>query len=311
MNRASYVEMLWGDPMVVASRALRSVITAAPGKTLYVGDYKSIEMVAAAWLAGDKAKMDAFAQGLDLYKIAASQIFKVPYDEVTKDQRQVGKVAELALGYQGGERAFATMAETYGLAPLPKEQVIGIKNAWREANSGVVQFWKQIQTAAIDAIQQPGTATTYRGIACKVWNGFLCVRLPSGRVLYYYHPEVITKIVTGENDDGTTYEWETVGIRFMGVDPMTRQWKHQETWGGRLFENIDQGFCRDLCAHGQLNAEAAGYPVILSVHDEILSETDENFGSVPEFERTICRLPAWAAGIPLQAEAWRGRRYRK
>ncbi|MEI6084015.1 MAG: hypothetical protein WCS70_06905 [Verrucomicrobiota bacterium] len=348
MTAAQTVEMIWGDPMIVASRVLRNVITAAHGKILYVGDYASIESRATNWIAGEQWALDAYAAGTDMYKLNASQIFGVPYDQIGKGtQRQVGKVAELALGYNGGIAAFATMAKGYDIdletlpafvlpganeAELEKARATAklylshahgsmsvdaamscdlIKQRWRTGHPDVTRFWKMIHEASVEAVRDPSIVTEYRGVHFRKSGNFLCLQLPSRRILYYYAPQIVTEMVQGVNEDGTTYQWEATKLIFMGVDSTTHQWTRQDTYGGKLTENIVQALSRDLLANGMLNAERAGYEVVLSVHDEIVSETAEDFGSVEEFEKLICRLPHWADGLPMAAEAWRGKRYRK
>ncbi len=324
---ADAIDFYWADPMFVASRTVRNMIRAARGNTFYVGDFKSIEAVVTAWVAGEQTVLQAFVETQELYVPAAAVALNKPRSEITKDERQVGKVIVLALGYQGGIGAFTQMGVTYNVLVLgdkedmPKDtkgqiilreaQVKSIIKNWREANPNIVRFWKQIQAAAIAAVQQPGSETSYNGVVFKMWKNFLCLRLPSGRVLYYYQPKIVPKIVVGENEDGTTYEWETIGIQYMGMDSTTHQWCRQDTYGGKLTENIVQAISRDLLANSMLTVEALGYSVVLTVHDEIVSETAEDFGSVEEFNKAICVLPKWAAGLPLMAESWKGRRYKK
>ena len=324
---AEAIETYWADPMFVASRTVRNMIRAAQGRTLYAGDFKSIEAIVTAWIAGEQGVLQAFMAGEDLYISAASVAFNKPRSEITKDERQVGKVIVLALGYQGGVGAFTTLGVTYNVLvlgdkeELPRDtkgqiilreaQVKAIIKNWREANPTIVRFWKQIQAAAIAAIQQPGSESSYNGIKFRMWNNFLCLRLPSGRVLYYYQPRVVPKTIVGENEDGTTYEWETIGIQYMGMDSTTHQWCKQDTHGGKLTENIVQAISRDILATSMLTVEELGYSVVLTVHDEIVSETAEDFGSVEEFNKAICILPTWASGLPLMAESWKGYRYRK
>ena len=190
---ASTVEALWGDPMVVASAVIRNSIIAAPGKVFYVGDYNAIESRVLNWIAGEQWAVDAYRQGHDMYRLNAMQIYRCPLEEVTKAQRQIGKVSELALGYQGGLGAFSAMAGSYGVK-VEEREARSIVRGWRDAHPEVVRFWKQIELAAKTAVKE-GMLTEYRGIQFRTWKRFLCLRLPSGRVLYYYDPLVQPKTV--------------------------------------------------------------------------------------------------------------------
>lgn len=181
-----------------------------------------------------------------------------------------------------------------------KEQIV---NPWRDAHPMTVQFWWDLERACFDAVKEPGKIFAARGIHFRVKERFLLCRLPSGRLLYYYDPK-IQPVMTA---------WEELKdqVTYMTVNGITRKWGRTNTYGGKLAENATQAAARDILANGMIEAEAAGYPVVLSVHDEIISEVPEGSGSVEEFEGLMCIVPAWANGLPLKAKGFRAKRYRK
>lgn len=351
----------FADPFFAASRCVRGCITAGPGNELIAADFSSIEARALAWLAGQDNILEEFIAERDLYKVAAVDIFGVDYPLIDKDQRAVGKVSELALGYGGGIGAYSTMARGYGVDlealpaiifppghiesldrqfagwrhtgddawELPREVANAktflsrnpssmsieaamacdlIKQRWRAKRPGIVQLWKGLGEAAAGAVEQPGMVFRYNGIAYVTWadvygNPYLLCRLPSGRILYYFGPE----IRNAETPWGSTRPVLT----HMTVDGVTKQWVRRKALGALLTENVVQALCRDLMAEAQPRLEAAGYPVVLHVHDEVVSEVPVGFGSVEEYEQIMAVVPQWAAGLPVQAKGWRGRRFRK
>lgn len=296
------IESFYGDVMVAASTCIRGMIVPERGKDFICADYSAIEGRVLAWLAGEEAALDVYREGRDPYKVAASAIYHVAYDEVTKAQRQVGKTAELACGYQGGVNAFNAMGVNYGVV-VPESEAKEIVFKWRESRPLTVKFWYELEDACRKAVANAGTTFVYQSIKFKVLDNMLAMRLPSGRVLWYAHPRLIEKAVS----------WggiKTV-IAYDGVSSKTGKWSEQYLYGGLLAENATQATARDLLVNGLRNAENAGYPVVLHVHDEIVAEVAEGFGSVGEFEKLMCRLPDWAVGLPLAAEGWRGKRYKK
>ena len=272
------------------------------GKDFICADYASIEGRVLAWLAGEETALDVYRSGKDPYKVAAAAIYHVSYDEVMKEQRFIGKIAELALGYQGAKGAFTQMAMGYGVA-LPEKEVEEIVANWRESRPKTVAFWFGLERACREALDKPGKAYEFRGIKFIVRHGFLAMRLPSGRCLWYKNPHMAEK----EMPWGET-KWV---VAFDGVNSTTRKWCTQYLYGGLLAENATQATARDILVNGMFNAEEAGYPIVMHVHDEIVSEVPEGFGSVESFENLICTLPDWAEGLPIAAEGWRGKRYKK
>jgi DNA polymerase len=341
------------EPMRVFGSCVRSVLTADPGKVLVFPDFAGIEARVNAWFWGEDWKLQAFRdydtiigwdpvkkepirKGPDLYKVAYAKSFGITPDKVDKAGRQVGKVQELALGYQGGVGAFVTMAEQAGIDlnkmaadawdGLPKDvkaeaadfyewargrglthdlpirtfiALESFKRLWRRAHPRIVKGWEQLEDAARGAIANPGKVFSCAGgkLSFRVWRQWLCMRLPSGRVLWYFRPELDKK-------DGKT-------IRFWGTDTYTRRWCLTSTYGGKLDENAVQAFSRDLLVFAKFGLQEYGYDIVGSVHDEPIAETLESFGSFEEARKIMTRVPTWAKGLPLAIDGHRQFRYRK
>ena len=307
------LELFFGvKPMTALSSALRGCLWVPEGEGWFAAlDFSQIEARVLAWLAGSEKILSAYRMGKDLYILAASGIYKVPEHEIGKDdfRRQIGKVAVLALGYQGGVGAFQTMAKVYGLE-ITDPEADKIKTDWREANPEIVSYWYDIQNAALDAVKNPGQVyeVTRNGVTVKfsMWRGHLLVGLPSGRHLVYRDAQ----IAPGQYGDVVSY---------MGVDQYTRQWTRIETYGGKLVENITQAVARDVLADAMLRvdgAKVAGVSLLGSIHDEILlwiAGADESEGAAKFLwaQNTMQEVPLWAEGLPLKAAGYRGRRFKK
>lgn len=321
----SEVDEKYGCAMVAASKCLRGMIGAAPGKKLLCADFASIEARVLAWLAGEEKKVKAFAEGADIYVLNAVDIYKIPADKITKDQRLIGKVCELALGYQGWLGAFQSMAKIYGVTINIDEEIDDFKrmnlrdpseaetvsiregkesdiiSKWRSANQKVVLFWAGVLSAAISAVQT-GDTYAYGPIKFGMRGRFLHCRLPSGRLLSYCDP-IVEKVKT-------KYGVEKEVIAFWGWDATTYKWMKQYTYGGKLTENIVQAAARDLLRDALFRLDERGYKIPMHVHDEILSE-EEPDADLEAFTKAMAETPAWAAGCPIAAEGWEGIRYRK
>ena len=288
------LEVLYGDPMVALSSCLRSMIVPDAGNRLLVADFNAIEARVLAWLAGEQAPLDVFASGQCIYCHAATSIYGRTITKADKEERQIGKVAVLALGYQGGVGAFQTMAAAYRVE-IPDEMADDIKVKWRKANRNISRFWYDLEAAAENAVRHRGHAFEAGPITFKCHGDFLFAKLPSGRRLAYYKPVLAHG-----------------GLEFWGTDSrLGGRWAKLTTYGGKLCENVTQAVSRDLLADAMLRVEAAGYPVVMSVHDEVVSEAPIGFGSLEEFERLMCVMPDWATGLPMAVEGFECERYRK
>jgi DNA polymerase len=314
---ARTVEMLAGPPLEVVGDIIRGLIIAAPGSSLYAADFSNIEGRVLAWLAGEVWKVNAFrafdqGKGTDLYKLAYAQSFIVHPNSVTDQQRQVGKVMELALGFGGGVGAFQTMASSYGVE-VTDERANELKLAWRAAHPNVKQFWYDTEDAAVGAVRQPGRATNSGKISFKAAGSFLFMRLPSGRMLTYPYPK-LREVNTPWGAKKMALTYKTVinpsNTRRIIKDPgNSSNWARISAYGGLLVENAVQATARDVMAEAMLRVDAAGYPVTLTIHDEIVCEARDR--NVKEFQALVEQGPAWAGGLPIAAKAWTGQRYRK
>ena len=287
------------------SDCLRGILKAAPGKKLIAVDFSAIEGRVLAWLAGEETKLNIYRGHGKIYEYTASKIYNITnIANVNKDQRQIGKVAELALGFQGGVVAFQSMAKNY-FVKIPDKQANEIKIAWRKDNPAIVSYWYDIERAAIAAVKYPGQKFACGPDGRKVTflqrGSFLFCRLPSARVICYPYPKMkIVKTPWGEMKNAMTYKGEE-----------NYQFVTKVAYGGLISENVTQATSRDLLAEGMLRFEKHNYKIIMHVHDEIVSEVDINFGSVKEAEDLLCVLPTWAKNLPIHAKGWEGERYRK
>ena len=287
------IEALFGDPMAALSSALRGMIVPKPGCRLIVSDFSAIEARVLAWLADEQGPLDVFRSGGDIYCHAATGIYGRTITPGDKEERQIGKVAVLALGYQGGVGAFQTMAKAYRVE-VEDEKADDIKVKWRKAHPKIVRFWYDLEQAAMNAVAYKGTTFIAGRVSFKVVGDFLFAKLPSGRRLAYYKPSVT---------NGT--------LHFFSTNGRTGQWCKNETYGGKLAENVTQAVARDLLANAMLALERHDYPVVATIHDEVICEAPIGHGSLAEMEELMCDLPAWADGLPLTAEGFECERYRK
>lgn len=345
-------EATYGSPVEWASRALRPMVTAASGNKLVGGDLSNIEGCVNAWLADERWKLDAYrayqaGQGPDLYKVAYARSFGGTPDEVKGHRRQIGKVQELALGYQGGVNAFVSMGKNYRVnideivpvvqaaaepavwygtaerfdhafdkGDFTREQWTALKvvvDGWRAGHRTIVQSWWDLQDAAIEAVSRPNEVVEVLNCRVKYLcaRNFLWCQIPSGRVLAYSSPWIKTDRVLRVNKDGEEYERVEHRVLYMGFDNVKKIWGPQGLYGGKQCENIVQAIARDVLVEGMFAAEAAGYPIVLTVHDELLTEPPAHHGSADELERIMSTVPAWAPGLPLAAKCWEGPRYVK
>ena len=198
------------------------------------------------------------------------------------------------------------MAHTYDVH-VDDDRAAEIVNAWRSNNPEIVSLWYALEEVAINAVKNPKKVTEYNGIKFKVHGGFLVMKLPSGRCLYYCNPHMRMR------EHPTTGNIKE-GISFWGMNMMTNQWCLQDTYGGKLTENAVQALCRDILADSMLRIEEnpdSPYRLIMHVHDELVVEVPEGLGSIAEMEEIMSVSPLWAPDLPVTAEGWRGKRYRK
>lgn len=375
--KAFAIRLLTGSSAVVMiAKCLRSMFIAALGTRFVGGDLSNIEGRGAAWIVNEQWKIEAFRaydekRGPDLYRVAYAKAFGVDDPAtVTGPQRQVGKVTELSLQYQGSVGAWIKMAGNkevdpadavpvvraavggnywamteaeYHRAPdkhkLPKEQWVAIKiivKGWRDAHPKIVQGWWDLQDAAIEAVANPGAVVPVldgkvRYVSAR---GFLWCSLPSGRVLAYFNPRVVTADTSyiempdgarikiddlreGEReqmleDGGVLVRQSRRRVDYEGYEGEKKRWATMNLYGGMQFNHIVQGTARDIMVDGMLEADKRGYPLVLTVHDELLAECPKGFGSADELAEIMSTVPAWVVGdLPLAAKAWEDVRYAK
>lgn len=331
--------MLHDDVMQLTADCIRGLIVAPPGRKLCIADLSNIEGRVLAFLAGEQWKLQAFREfdagrGADIYKLAYARSFGVDAASVSKDNRQIGKVQELMLGYEGGVGAYLTGAATYGFnisdlaeavhaaTPadvwrdtlgsfdwfhkkgltygLPVEHWAACRvlvDAWREAHPNTKALWSALKDAFVKACARRGeTIAVGRHLKVRADGAWLRIRLPSGRYLCYLSPEA--------DEDGN--------CSFMGVDQYTRQWKRIRTHGGKLVENVTQAAARDVLFANMPAIEAQGYEIVLSVHDELLTETPDTDDYTSDgLAALMSTVPDWAPGLPLAAAGFETTRYRK
>lgn len=336
--KAGCADLVTDNVMRLTSSAIRSCIIAPPGKKLVVADLSNIEGRVQCWLTNEEWKLQAFrdfdnGDGPDLYKLAYGKSFGVSPKDVTKDQRQVGKVQELALGYAGGVGAFVTFASAYGIdldelakkvlpvAPswavleaegfyewMDKQGKIDgsmsrdafvacdtLKRAWRYAHSQISMHWSELEEACKEAIDNPQVTIVVRKVKVRRDGAWLRIVLPSGRAICYPAPQIVDKAIT-----------------YMGVHQFSRKWVRLTTYGGKVFENICQAVARDVMATNMPLIEAAGYAITLTIHDELITETPD----LPEYNsddlsRRLAACPPWALDMPLAAAGFETYAYRK
>ena len=315
------IDAIYGPPLTMASKCLRSFFVAPPGKVLISGDWSNIEGRGVAWFSGEQWKLDAFraadeGRGPGIYELAYSRMFGVPVESVKdpSEERQVGKVCELAFGYEGGVGSLHTMGKTYGVK-VSDIKANEFKNLWRAAHPRVKGTWKQIRTAAINAVRRPGE--TYecgypgRTAKFKMVGSFLWLLLPSGRALCYPYPKIL------ESDMGPALTYMTVPgqdkSKIIADAKNAPNWARVGAYGGSLMNNIVQGFSRDILVDCMLPLDEQGAAIVLHTYDDVNIEVDEAKaeGARKALEGMMRAAPAWALGLPLMARPKIMRRYGK
>jgi DNA polymerase len=268
-------------------------------------DFSSIENRVASWIAGQQDKVELFRQGLDEYKaFASSSLYQVPYDEVTKDMRQISKSAVLGCMFGQGYKGLVKYAEGMGVQ-ISEGQSKQAVDAYRTAYAKVKDCWYECERKAMDAINHPDQAFQVGKLTFKYAKDALWMRLPSGRLICWRNPKVEKQL--------TPWGVQRDGITVRSQNTFTRQWSRNSLIGSSIFQSAVQGTARDILAECTLSLETAGFEVINLIHDEVLMLADENKGE--ETLATVTSImttpPKWAQDFPLAAEGWVDKRYRK
>lgn len=312
------LRLMYGSINDTLSQLIRTAFVATPGNVLIDADFSAIEARVISWLAGQEWRLEVFRTHGKIYEASASQMFHVPIEKIKKGNpeyalRQRGKVAELALGYQGGVSAMRRMDTGHNLDDLSDDEVKGIVDRWRETNSMIRDLWNIVDSAAVTVITNGG-AQTIRSettdavitLACELdvitGTRYMTILLPSGRKLYYPSPEI------GVN------RWGNPSVSYMGQNQTTKRWERVETYGGKLVENIVQAIARDCLAIAIENLEAQGLHVVFHIHDEVVIDTpawaDED--TMLETVTKIMTKPIpWAQMLPLNADGWVDKYFKK
>jgi hypothetical protein len=300
-----------GPPLAVASTVLRSTICAAPGHKLIGADFSAIESRVLAWLAGERWKLDAYAKfdatgnpALEPYCVTASRVLNRAVTPDDEAGRATGKVCDLAFGFAGSVGAYRKF-DTSGTRS--DAEVLEFRDKWRAAHPMTKAFWKKVQYRVPRAVRSDRPIAIGHGdfqhsnstIELTMEASTLFITLPSGRRLAY--PRARVGPDRFGRGDAVYYHDNAFG-----------KWVEKtDAWHGTFVENITQAVARDLLAAAMLRIEAAGYPIVLHVHDEVVCEVLEGFGGEEEFQRLMTELPPWAAGLPIAAKTWSAKRYAK
>jgi len=307
------LELLYGDPMEALSSALRGMLISRPGKDFYVADFSSIEARVLMWLADETEAIEAFrlndsGQGSDIYcKFAETLYDRVIVKEVDKEERQLGKIGILGCGYQMGGAALKVQAEDNYKVKMDEAKATWIVETYRSTYPKVKEMWYGTEQAAVQTVLtgKPHSygKITYEKVTDSAGTWLKCI-LPNSRAIWYYEPQV----------DWFMMPWgkEKQSLSYQGRDNKKNgAWGQVRTYGGSLVENICQSVARDMMVESMFRVEKAGYEVLLTVHDEIISEVAEDVGDFEEYCRLMSIAPRWAKDCPVGVDGWVGKRYRK
>ena len=301
------LRLIYGSVPDTLSQLIRTAFVASDGNVLIDADFSAIEARVISWLAGEQWRLEVFKTHGKIYEASASQMFGVPIERIKKGNpeyalRQKGKVAELALGYQGGAGALINMgALDMG---IPEDDLPDIVQRWRDTNKRICDLWYKMNSAAVEAISTGCSVGVGRLLVSCEYDAaheveYLTVLLPSGRKLYYNSPQI------GEN------KWGGPSISYMGMDQTTKKWKRIETYGGKLVENCVQAVARDCLAQAIENLEKEGLPVVFHIHDEVVIDCRADTATLDDVVNIMSRPIPWAPGLPLNADGWVGGFFKK
>jgi DNA polymerase len=301
------LRLIYGSVPDTLSQLIRTCFIASPGHLLVDADFSAIEARVISWLAGEQWKLDVFRRGGKIYEATASQMFGVPIEKIVKGNpeyalRQKGKVAELACGYQGNSGALIKMgALNMGLT---EEELPDIVARWREANRRICDLWYAMESAAVRVVSEGGSVGVGRVRLSREFDydsGMDCmtILLPSGRKLYYINPTM------------SVNKWGKPSIAYMGMEQSTKRWGRIETYGGRTVENVTQSIARDCLACAIERLEAAGYNVVMHVHDEIIIDCPIEKANLETVVGIMSQPMPWAPDLPLAADGWTNPYFKK
>ena len=282
------------------SQLIRTTFIPKKNHRFIIADFSAIEARIIAYLSNEKWRIDVFNTHGKIYEASASKMFKVDIDEITKESelRQKGKIAELALGYQGGVGALVSMG-AYNMN-LCESELIEIVKAFRSSNPNIVKLWNNAQKAFIEAVKNKSVVHIDKNISFIYEGNILFIKLPSGRRLSYIRPKIDYDNIF--NKYIITYE---------GVDPTTKKSKRLTTYGGKLVENIVQAIARDVLAQSMINLKNHGFNIVMHVHDEIVLEVEDKISSIEEVCEIMCKENKYLKGLKLKADGFESKYYKK
>lgn len=297
------IKLIYGNVPDTLSQLIRTAFIPGKGNRFMVADFSAIEARVLSWIAGEQWRLDVFRTHGKIYEASASAMFGVDISLIKKGNpeyglRSKGKIAELALGYQGGKGSLVSMGALR--MGLNENELPDIVKRWRGSNQRIVDFWYAVERYAVETVKYGVINHMPCGISFDRDEDYLIICLPSGRKLYYYKPEIRL------NDLGRD------AIHFQGVDQKTKKWGYISTYGGKLTENIVQAVARDLLANALMNLHREGYCINFHIHDEVILEVPrDSEKNLDEAISLMCRLPVWADGLPLNAAGFEADYYMK
>jgi DNA polymerase len=296
-GRFNELQLFYDSASRILSELIRTAFIPKPNHRFIVADFSAIEARVIAWLAGEKWRMDVFATHGKIYEASASQMFKVPIEEITKTSplRQKGKISELALGYGGSVGALTSMGALE--MGVQEDELKPLVVAWRNANPKIVNLWWDIDKAAISAVKEK-CKKQVNNIVFEYTSGILFITLPSRRKLSYIKPRV------GLN------KFDREGLSYEGIGE-SKKWMRIETYGPKLVENIVQAVARDLLAEAMMRLDKLGYKIVMHIHDEVVIEAPIGEGSLKEVCSVMAIQPKWAEGLLLKADGYECDYYKK
>lgn len=297
-ERFEDLELLFGGVPFIFSQLVRTAFIPSGGCRFVVSDFSAIEARVIAWLADEEWRLEVFRTHGKIYEASASQMFHVPIENIKKGSRlrQQGKVAELALGYGGSFGAIKKMDKA---GSIPDDEIPLLVQNWRRANPRICKFWRTAENAAKTAIRERRSVRVQHGLVFSYINRILFITLPSGRKLAYYDARI-------EDYEGKE------SITYAGVEQNTKRWGRLETWGGKLVENIVQAVARDCLAETMKKVSAAGYRIVMHVHDEIVVDVPEEDKDALKKITGIMKIsPEWAKDMPLRGDGYETAFYKK
>ena len=282
------------------SQLIRTTFIPKKNHRFIIADFSAIEARIIAYLSNEKWRIDVFNTHGKIYEASASKMFKVDINEITKESelRQKGKIAELALGYQGGVGALVSMG-AYNMN-LCESELIEIVKAFRSSNPNIVKLWNNAQKAFIEAVKNKSVVHIDKNISFIYEGNILFIKLPSGRRLSYIRPKIDYDNIF--NKYIITYE---------GIDPTTKKSKRLTTYGGKLVENIVQAIARDVLAQAMINLKNHGFNIVMHVHDEIVLEVEDKISSIEEICEIMCKENKYLKGLKLKADGFESKYYKK